>query len=228
MRAMFRRRCLCLFAGAVVLSSAVAGFGADGAHSSAAAVLDLHTVNWATVTLPASACGASRPIQLHRPSWALTRTEGAAFFTPIPRRWAHAEFYGKQGVTVESGWDPVAFGDLNGNGTDDAGLVYNCNNGGGTADGVLLEGWVIFSGRGGKPSVVGIVTPRVQPPNVLPTLVEITIKPGRITAHEFFYGANDGTCCASGRATTIWTYANGILRPGVPVITRRPNTSPRL
>ena len=221
---MLRPRWLCLLAGSVALSGAVAGFGADQAQSSAPAALDLHTVNWATVTLPASACGASRPIRLHHPSSALNRTEGAAFFKPIPPRFAHDDFYGKRGVTVESGWDPVVFGDLGGNGTDDAGLVYNCNNGGGTADGVLLDGWVIFTARGGKPSVVGVVTPRVQPPNVLPTLVEITIKPGRITAHEFFYGANDATCCASGRATTIWTYASGTLRPGVPVITRRPSS----
>ncbi len=114
---------------------------------------------------------------------------------------------------------------LAGSGPDDAGLRVNCNNGGGTADGVLLYAWVIFSGNGGKLTVVGIVTPQVQPREVLPTLLEIVIAPGKVTAHEFFYGPADPTCCASGRATTTWTYAHGALQPGVPAITRHPHTS---
>ncbi len=135
-------------------------------------------------------------------------------------------FPGKRGITVDSGWNAVVFGDLEGSGDDDAGLTVNCNNGGGTADGSLLYSWVIFSGRGGRLSVVGIVTPRVQPPEVLPTLIEIAITPGTITAHEVFYGPDDATCCASGSATTIWTYAHGTLQPGVPAITRHPTKSP--
>jgi len=128
-------------------------------------------------------------------------------------------------VEVDTGWNPVVYGDLSGDGRADAGLVFNCNNGGGTADGVLLEGWVIFTGGAGKLSVVGVVTPRVQPTGELPTLVEIAIQPGKIIAHEFFYGPSDGTCCASGRATTVWGYARGRLRPGTTTITRRPVTS---
>ena len=109
-------------------------------------------------------------------------------------------------------------------GGDDAGLAVNCNNGGGTADGVLLYTWVIFSGRRGRLSVVGTVTPQVQPSGELPTEIEIAIKPGKITASEFFYGPADETCCSSGRATTIWTYAHRTLLPGTPTITKRPKT----
>jgi hypothetical protein len=215
---MSRPRWLCLVVGAVLLSSATTGLGAVRSRPAVpASAFDIHKVDWASVTLPGAACSASQPIRLHH---------GRAFVTPIPRRWSRDSFLGKRGLTVDSGWDAVIFGDLEGSGQDDAGLAVNCNNGGGTADGALLYSWVIFSGRGGRLSVVGIVTPQVQPPEVLPTLIEIAIAPGRITAHEVFYGPDDATCCASGRATTIWTYAHRALRPGVPVVMRHPNTSP--
>ncbi len=215
---MFRPRLLCVAVAAVVLSSAAAGLGAvRSGQAVAASALDLHKVEWSGVTLPGSVCGASRPIRLHH---------GSAFFTPVPRRFSRDSFAGKRGVTVDSGWDRVVFGDLAGSGHDDAGLIVDCNNGGGTADGALLYAWVIFSGVGGRLSVVGIVTPQVQPSDELPTLIEIAIEPGKLTAREFFYGPADGTCCASGRARTIWTYAHGALRPCVPMITRRPNTTP--
>jgi hypothetical protein len=202
-----------------------AGVTTTEASATAPAALDLHRINWSSVTLPGAACGSSDPIPLHRLRGA-RNVESTAFFSPIPKRWANDAFYGKHGVSVDAGWDPVLYGDLDGSGHDDAALVYDCNNGGGTADGVLLEGWVIFSGSAGRLSVVGIITPRVQPAHELPTLLELTIRPGTITAHEFFYGPYDPTAGGSGRATTVWTYAHGQLRPGTPVITRRASTSP--
>jgi hypothetical protein len=202
-----------------------ATFTTAGASATAPAALDLHEVNWSSVTLPGAACGSSHPIHLHRLRRA-RNVESTAFFSPIPKRWAQYDFYGKRGVSVDAGWDPVLYGDLDGSGHDDAALVYDCNNGGGTADGVLLEGWVIFTGSTGRLSVVGIVTPRVQPAHELPTLLELAISPRRITAHEFFYGPYDPTAGGSGRATTIWTYAHGHLQPGKPVIVRPANISP--
>ncbi len=205
-----------LVVGATLLSTAVAGFGSErGRPALAASAIDLHKIGWGSVTLPGSVCGAPEPIRLHH---------GGAFITPIPGRFSGDSFPGRRGVTVDSPPGGVVFGDLEGSGRDYAGLAVNCNNGGGTADGVLLYAWVIFSGRGGRLSVVGTVTPRVQPPEQLPTQIEIAIKPGRITASEFFYGPDDETCCASGRATTIWTYAHRNLLPGMPAITRRPKT----
>jgi len=223
---MSRLRWLGVIVGALILGSAGAALGAEhGPSAGTASALDLHKLDWANVTLPGSVCGASRPIRLHH--MGVRRAEGTAFFTPIPRRWSRDDFYGKDGVTVDSGWAPVVYGDLAGSGVpDDAGLVVDCNNGGGTADGVLLYAWVVFSGGGGKLSVVGVVTPQVQAPNELPTTVEIAIHRGQIIAHEFWYGPYDPTAGGSGRATTTWTYAHGTLRPGAPVITKHPNTAP--
>jgi hypothetical protein len=174
------------------------------------------------VTLPA-VCGGAKPIRLHRPSWAFGRTErieGTASVSPIPRRWAHDWFYGRHSVEVDTGWLPLVYGDLANNGHDDVGLNFDCNNGGGTADGILTFGWVIFSGADGKLSVIGVVTARAQPNTATP--LTITIERGRIIAHETVYGPSDPTCCASGRATTVWTYTHGRLRPGTPVITKQP------
>jgi hypothetical protein len=202
---------------AIVLSMAAAGFGAERSHpAKAASALNLHKVGWSNVTLPGAVCGASHSIRLRH---------GSAFVHPIPQRFSKDSFYGKRGVSVDGGWDSVVFGDLAGGGAADAGLMVSCNNGGGTADGALLYSWVIFSGAGGRLSTVGIVTPQVQPSEELPTLIEITIKHGAITAHEDFYGSVDPTCCASGRATTIWTYAGGALVPGAPKITSNPSSS---
>jgi hypothetical protein len=202
--------------GAVLLSGAATGFGAERGRQAGTASFDIHKVDWASVTLPGSVCGASQPIRLHH---------GSAFVTPIPRRWSRDSFPDRRGVTVDASSSAVVFGNLAGSGPPDAGLAVNCNNGGGTADGVLLYAWVVFSGNGGKLSVVGTVTPRVQPPEAPPTLIAVTLTPGKLTAHEGFYGPADATCCASGRATTTWTYVHGALQPGAPVIARHPRTS---
>jgi len=199
-----------------MLCSAAVVLGASQSRSAlAASVLDLHKVDWANATLPGAVCGAPHPIHLH---------QNKGFVSPIPHRFSHDDFYSQRGVDVGSG--PVVYGDLAGNHHDNAGLQVVCTNGGGTADGQLLWSWVIFSGRGARLSVLAVVFPRVQLPKEMPTLLQIAMRPGKLTAHEYFYGPYDGTCCSTGRATTIWTYTHGTLVPGVPVITKEPRASP--
>ena len=205
-----------------MLGSAATGVGAErGRPDATASALDLHKVDWATVTLPGSVCGAPRPIRLHHQP-GLPAAAGTAFVTPIPRRWSGDAFYGKRGVTVDTGWNPVVFGNLAGDAGEIAALIVDCNNGGGTADGVLAYAWVIFSGRGDRLSVVGVVTAQAHhPPGELATTIEIAISPGKITSNEFWYFINDPL--VGHWATTVWTYARGTLRPpGVPVLTGRP------
>ncbi len=174
-------------------------------------------VSWSDVTVPGAVCGAQRPIQLH---------DGQATVAPIPRRFEHDSFYGKHYVTVEGGSQDggVVYGHLT-RGGEDAALYILCTNGGGTADGDLLQSAVVFRVRDGVPSVIGIVWPQTQLPKQLPTLLQLAITPGRITVHEFFYGPFDATCCSTGRAITTWTYTGGHLRAGRPVVTRHPAQS---
>jgi hypothetical protein len=218
-------RLACVALVAATFAAATASAENSKAQPSAAA-LDLRSVNWSSVTLPA-VCGGSKPIKLHRPPTDADKTDdaGTALITPIPRRWSGYWFDGSLSVEVDAS-GPLVYGDLAGSGHDDAGLLFDCNNGSGTADGALLWGWAIFSGTADKLTVVGVVTPRVQPAGVGATHLDIAIQPGKIIAYEDVYGPYDPTAGGSGRATTVWTYSHGQLRPGRPVITRRPCVPP--
>jgi hypothetical protein len=171
--------------------------------------LNLYKVDWADVTLPGSICGASRPIRLQHHQAVVASTR----WPPLHR------------IYVDSGWNRVVYGDLDGDGQDEAALVVDCNNGGGTANGVLAYAQVIFATVGDSLRVIGVTVPQEQPPNQLPTLVTVSIRLREIVAHEAWYGPNDGTCCPSGRATTTWTYAHGTLKPSKFVIDRRPRAA---
>jgi hypothetical protein len=117
----------------------------------------------------------------------------------------------------------VAYGDVTGDGRDEAAVVINCSNGGGTADGQIAFGAVIYTGSAKSVRVLGIVTPR-QP--FLPStphapLLQVTLRRGKVISHEFWYRPGDGTCCMSGRATTIWHYRHGTLAPGRTFVTHK-------
>ena len=101
-------------------------------------------------------------------------------------------------------------------------MVADCNNGGGTAAGVLAYAEVIFTPGKKSPRVIGVLIPQEQPANELPTLLQVTIRRGEIVAHEAWYGVNDGTCCPSGRTTTTWKYTNARFTPVRTVLQRRP------
>lgn len=88
---------------------------------------------------------------------------------------------------------------------------------------------VIFTATGKSLKVIGTVTSRQPPtPNVhVPLLGPVMIRPGRIIVPEYWYGTRDRNCCPSGRATTVWRYANGVLRPETTIIKRRPSQRAR-
>jgi hypothetical protein len=63
---------------------------------------------------------------------------------------------------------------------------------------------------------------RHQAPHQLPTLLQAQLGPGRVVGREAFYGPNDGTCCPSGRARTVWTYRHS-FRLATTRVTKRPD-----
>jgi len=180
------------------------GVAGCGAHS-----LDLHAVNWRNATIPGVVCGAAGPIRLHAATAVVHSTRFAGW--PL--------------VEVDTLWQGsrVVYGDLDGDGADEAALIVYCNNGGGTADGQLAFAAVVYTAGRHVPRVLGVVTPQVRGNlgDHVP-LLEVSIRRGEVVSHEFFYGTADGTCCASGRATTIWRYVDGRLRVASVKVTKKP------
>jgi hypothetical protein len=117
----------------------------------------------------------------------------------------------------------VGYGDLESDGHDDAVVPLDCNNNGGTADGLILDSFAVYSGRTGTLTYLGLITPQHQPKDVLPTLPSATsIAPGTITVSEDWYGPHDMTCCPNGRATTRWSLSGGKVVPAATRVTARP------
>lgn len=167
------------------------------------------------MTLP-PVCGGTRPIKLHHLRGAPS-SFGIAEITPIPLRWKPYNFPSWQRVELWTN-GPI-YGDLGGDAGAVAALSFSCTNGGGTADGELLNGSVVFSGAGDKLAVAGVVTPQAKHhPTDPPTTIGIKVAPGKITADEFWSDRGD----VAGWATTVWTHANGRLSPGTPAVSCRP------
>lgn len=160
--------------------------------------VDVHAVDWRTAVLPGSICGASQPIRL-RDGTAIVRSTR---WRPYRR------------IHVDTRFARVAYGDLDGDGRDEAALGVDCDNGGGTADGVFAYARVLFVADGDAPRVLGVVTPqRHALPHAYPTLLQVSIKRGAVIARESWYRRRDvGPCCPSGRSTTIWTDGGKRLR----------------
>jgi hypothetical protein len=111
-------------------------------------------------------------------------------------------------VEVEWGYRPV-FGDIDGDGRDEAAVDVTCDNGGGTADGQLEFSTVVFKADGNRLRALGVI-PMEQPLDVraghVPVGRALRIEQGRVTTSEYWYGPFDGTCCGSGHAEVTWTY----------------------
>jgi hypothetical protein len=196
-----------------LLLSAVAALAAAGCGGGSHPV-DLHAVDWRQATIPGSVCGAKAPIHLR----ARGELSEVVVRSTRWRDWPRVE--------VDALWSGshVVYGDLDGDGSDEAALIVDCNNGGGTADGQLAFAAVIYTAGPRGPRVVGVVTPQVRGQGEHVPLLRVSIRPGKVVSHEFFYGLDDGTCCASGRATTVWTYSGGRLEVTGARVTRKPST----
>jgi hypothetical protein len=171
-------------------------------------VRDLHEMKWRNATYPGAACGAENDIVL--------RDHGARIH-PAGHPWWRYVAVGQAGR-----W----YGDVDGDGRDEAAVSIVCSNDGGMAAGQLAFATVVFTAGDGTLRVLGVVEPR-QPPDPdtthAPIVARVKLRPGKVVAPEYWYGPKDGTCCSSGRATTVWSYAGGELRAGRTVVTREPD-----
>jgi hypothetical protein len=161
--------------------------------------LNLHNVNWPDASIPGKFCDVPGTVRLNG---------GTA--TVSSSRWGNAEL---------NEYPPVIYGNLGSSAGEIAAVNVWCTVGA-TADAQRADSYIIFTGAGGKLAAIGAIVPQEQPAGVHVSLIHtITISPGTVTEHESWYRQNDPTCCPSGKATTVWTYANGELAPGTPDIT---------
>ena len=180
---------------AVAALATTSGFALT-AQAASARTADAHSVNWGDVTIPGQLCKVNGQIQLHNGS-AFVRRSGFGMALDV------VEF-------------AVTHGNL-GHGLQVAALQIWCNNTGGTADGQLAEGIMVFDSPGGRAHLLGTLTPQhktsamVHIPYIVVNRIDTT---GHIAVTEYFYNPSNGTCCPSGRATTLWKWTGRKFIPG--------------
>jgi len=184
---------------AVAALTATSGFALT-AQAASARTADGHSVDWGDVTIPGQLCKVSGQIKLHN---------GRAFVR-------HSGF----GMALDVLELAVTRGDL-GHGLRVAALQIWCDNTGGTADGQLAEGIMVFDSPGGQAHLLGTLTPQhktatVHIPYIVVNRIETT---GHVAVTEYFYNPANATCCPSGRATTLWKWTGHTFIPGRTKIT---------
>ena len=174
--------------------------GVKGPTASAGVTpIDLHRVAWSNASVPGEFCAVSGEITLRNKKAGATSA-----------KWGRVQIREVPGVT---------YGDLGGATGAIAAVSVFCDNGGGTADSQVAQAYILFGGSQGRPVPVATLTPQQPSANVISVIDKLTIGHGRITAHEIWSRPPDQSCCATGRATTVWTVENGRLVPGTPDIT---------
>jgi hypothetical protein len=197
-------------ASAAALAAVVAVAGVASAQTS----LPLQAVGWQNEPLPGAVCKSSSPIRLHNHVAQVAHTG----FGDVNSSGSDPDL-----VRVAAAYD-VTYGRLGGVGPA-AAVDVVCSNNGGTADGQIRFAEVVFSGSAASVHPVGLITPQ-QPRRAkvshVPLLGKVKWVDGRIVVAEYWYGPNDSTCCASGRATTTWAYRASKLTAVRTVVTKRP------
>ena len=200
--------------GGLVSAAALAAVVGVVGVASAQRTLPLQAVGWQNETLPGAVCKASSPIRLHNHVAQISHTG----FGDVNSFGSNPDL-----VQVSAAYD-VTYGQLGGVGPA-AAVDVVCTNNGGTADGQIRFAEVVFSGSAFSARAVGLITP--QQPHLrtvghVPLLGKVNWVNGRIVVAEAWYGPNDSTCCASGRARTTWAYRTGKLTALRTVVTKRP------
>jgi hypothetical protein len=157
---------------------------------------DVRSVDWRNAKLPAGFCDVDDLVEFRD-------AEGTA----SSGRWGRVHLF--------AAYNPerVGYGDLDGDGKDEAAVDVGCDNGGGTASGQLASAYVVVTVRNGSLEVVGEIgttTMRDDSPRV-PSLSDPRVEKGSITVKEFWYRPSDATCCPSGEAWTTWRLRDGAL-----------------
>jgi hypothetical protein len=178
---------------------------------------DLHALDWSTISLPGGVCGSSRPIRLHRRG---SVVEGR-IRPDVDLRWWNP-------VGVLASWAPPMFGDLDGDGRDEAALDVLCTDDSGLEIGNLFSSSVVFHVVGRSLRVVGVLGSRL-PYDLFdraPRSGVQAIRRGNVIVTASWYSGYDATCCPTGLARTVWKYERGRLHAERTQIVKPPWSSP--
>ena len=160
---------------------------------------DLRSFDWRNTELPGQFCEVPG---------LLSFKDAQALGTS--NRWGAVHFYAAN----------ILYGDLGSDEPSVAAVSVGCDNGGGTADGELAFAAILLTSAAKQIEVLGTITPQMNPIGEHATLLsKIQIADGKVVVDEDWYTPSDETCCPTGRATTVWTWANGELTAGTPDIT---------
>ncbi|MFI1105132.1 hypothetical protein [Streptomyces melanogenes] len=167
-------------------------------------MVNLHSVDWPSSTIPGSLCRSPQSIRLH---------DGAA--SNVPSDFDGPEKDMPQDVAAHV--EKIAYGDITGDGHDEAALPVLCANHNATAAGQRAMGVMVFDGSTGRLELLGTLTSRQPRLGEPPNLLEVKdMTPGKVIALDTYYQQGDANCCPSGHATESWSYRNGKLTPEVP------------
>ncbi|MGV9651235.1 hypothetical protein [Streptomyces sp. NPDC003554] len=166
--------------------------------------MDLHALDWASFAIPGSLCRSAKPIRLH---------DGMAINVP-------SDFDGPEenmAQDVRASTDKIVYGDVTGDGRDEAALPVLCANHDSTAAGQTAMGIMVFDGSSGQTALLATLTssqPRFgEPPNFLAVT---GMGAGKVAAVDTYYRQEDPNCCPSGHATETWSYRKHTLTPDRP------------
>jgi len=182
----------------------VAAVTAGTSQAASAQAFGRHAVNWGNVTIPGQLCEVKGSIRLH---------DGHATVN-------HGSGYG---VPLDVLTTTVTHGYL-GHGLPVTALQVWCDTQSGTAAAELAEGIMVFDSPGGRPHLLGTLTPQYRPSPAAHTpyiTVDRIDTAGHIAVTELFYRPSNPDYCPSGRAVTIWKWTGRKFVPGRTKITIR-------
>lgn len=159
----------------------------------------IRTVDWNSTGVPASICGGAGFVTLHG-------GDGLVSSALWPDAWQGGDPAVLPNQVAISVSPVVEYGDVDGDGYEDAAVSIWCTNGGGTAAGQLTNGLALFSDATGDLELLGTISTSRPTTSHVPYFSSTHIARGSVTVTERWYGPVDGTCCPTGRARTVWTY----------------------
>lgn len=162
----------------------------------------LRDVDWSTATVPGDFCDITGLV-----------TYRGGESTVISRTWGP--------VHVDVRPEETQYGDVDGDGSDEAAVSVGCDTGGSTAAGQITTAYVVVRGTGGVLQAIGTITPQMQLTNApnATRMNGVRFSTGQLVVDELWYRSEDATCCPTGEAETTWTSRDGQLEPLPPLVT---------